>query len=84
MPDVREKQEEISMEEKIICNCCGEEIRVERGIPVQDYLHIKKEWGYFSGKDGKIQQVVLCEACWDNISSQFRIPASATEVTELI
>lgn len=72
------------MEKRIICNCCGKEIKVENGIAMEDYLPIKKEWGYFSGKDGSRQECVLCEACWDNIASRFRIPVSATEITELV
>ena len=72
------------MEKRIICNCCGKQIKVENGIAMEDYLLIKKEWGYFSGKDGSRQECVLCEACWDDIASRFRIPVSATEITELV
>lgn len=36
--------------EKIICNKCGKEIVVTRGIPQEDVLDIEKRWGYFSEK----------------------------------
>ncbi len=72
------------MEKKIICNCCGKEIRMENKIPMEDYLFIRKEWGYFSEKDGKMQEFCLCEACYDDLTSHFRIPVSETEVTELM
>ncbi len=72
------------MEKRIICNCCGKEIKVAGGIAMEDYLPIKKEWGYFSGKDGKLQECILCEVCWDTITSRFRVPVSATEITELV
>lgn len=72
------------MEKRIICNSCGKEIKIARGIAMEDYLPIKKEWGYFSGKDGKRQECILCEACWDEITRHFKIPVSATEMTELI
>ena len=72
------------MEKKIICNCCGKEIGQEPGIIRQDYLHIEKEWGYFSGKDGKKQEFYLCEECYDEITGRFLHPVTTTEVTELI
>ena len=40
--------------EKIICNKCGKEIVVTRGIPQEDVLDIEKQWGYFSEKDGVV------------------------------
>lgn len=72
------------MEKRIICNCCGKEIYAGQGIMTQDYLSIRKEWGYFSNKDGKIQEFNLCEECYDDIISRFQIPVTVTEVTELM
>lgn len=72
------------MEKKVICNCCGREIpQVQEGI-WEDFLHIKKEWGYFSGKDGKLQEFCVCEECYERWISQFRLPVTETEVTELV
>lgn len=70
------------MKKRIMCHCCGREIHVESGIPKQDYLYIKKEWGYFSKKDGKMQEFNLCEECYDDIISRFRIPVTTTDITE--
>lgn len=78
------------MEKRIICNCCGKEICKAEGICEKkgmikaDYLHIKKEWGYFSNKDGRIHEIDLCEDCYDEIVSRFQIPPQNTEVTELV
>ena len=72
------------MNKRIICNCCGKEIPVEQGIAKADYLHVKKEWGYFSGKDGRIQEFTLCENCYDDIVSRFQIPVESADVTELV
>ena len=72
------------MEKTVTCNCCGKGICVEPGINMQDYLYIKKEWGYFSGKDGKIQEFNLCENCYDDMISRFRVPVKDTEMTELV
>ncbi len=41
-------------EDKIICNCCKKMIQEGDAIPRKEYLHVEKEWGYFSDKDGGI------------------------------
>lgn len=74
----------ISMEKKIVCNCCGREIEIKHGIPIQDYLQVRKEWGYFSKKDGEIQEFCLCEDCYDKITGAFLYPVRSAEVTELM
>lgn len=60
---------------KIICNKCGKEIVVENGIAKEDVLSVEKRWGYFSNKDNEVHQFDLCEACYDEITATFRIPA---------
>jgi len=72
------------MMKKIICNSCGKEIKMENGIVQEDYLSIRKEWGYFSRKDGEIHQLILCENCYDNITEMFQRPVLATEITEYV
>lgn len=72
------------MKKRIMCNCCGREIHVEPGISMQDYLYIKKEWGYFSKKDGEMQEFNLCEECYDDIISRFRIPVTTTDIVEFM
>lgn len=72
------------MEKRIICNCCGKVICIEKGLATQDYLYVKKEWGYFSEKDGVIQEFRICEACYDEWIKSFRIPVYTAEVTEVI
>ena len=72
------------MEKKIMCNCCGKTIGTEKDLPKQDYLYIKKEWGYFSKKDGKIQEFRLCEECYDEWIRSFRIPVRSIEATEFV
>lgn len=70
------------MENTIICNCCGKEIAVKNEVPQEDFLHIKKQWGYFSKKDGSLQEMYACEDCFENWTKQFRIPINNTETTE--
>ena len=66
------------------CNCCGKEIIEEQGIQKEDVLAVFKEWGYFSGKDMERHHLVICEACYDNWISGFRIPPKTEERTEVL
>lgn len=72
------------MEKRIICNYCGKTIGMEEGLAKRDYLYVKKEWGYFSEKDGKIQEFRLCEECYDEWIERFRIPVHTIETTEFL
>lgn len=58
---------------EIYCNCCGKVINHKGGIG-EDYLEVKKAWGYFSSKDLTGHAFNLCEACYDKLISQFKIP----------
>ena len=51
---------------KIICNKCG--------MAKEDTLSVQKRWGYFSEKDNEVHAFDLCEACYDELISNFRIP----------
>ena len=73
-----EIKQEDDMEKKICCNMCKREIGQE------DYLDVEKKWGYFSGKDQKIYRFRICEACFDSLIGNFRIPAEGREQTELL
>ena len=66
------------------CNCCGKEIIMEQGMEKEDVLAIVKDWGYFSGKDMEQHSLVICEACYDNWVSGFKIPPKVVERTEAL
>ncbi len=72
------------MTTKRICNGCGKELCQDLGASMAEYLHVTKEWGYFSRKDGIRQEWNLCEDCYDRLLKNFRIPAVSTEMTELV
>lgn len=72
------------MNKKTICNSCGKEIIIRNRIAQEDYLYIKKEWGYFSEKDGVIHEFNLCEKCYDNIVKTFQKPVQTIDVNELM
>lgn len=59
--------------EKIICNKCGKEILVQRGVPQEDVLEVEKCWGYFSEKDNQVDRFDLCEDCYDELVGSFLI-----------
>lgn len=59
--------------EKIICNKCGKEIIISKGVPQEDYLAVEKRWGYHSSKDNQVDCFDLCEECYDEFVGGFKI-----------
>ena len=73
------------MNEKMIkCNLCGNRIKKENEIYIEDFVTIKKTWGYFSQKDGYTHSFVLCEKCYDELVKKFTIPIYEEETAELM
>ena len=70
--------------EKIICNKCGKEILVLRGVPQEDVLEVEKRWGYHSRKDNQVDQFDLCEDCYDELTAGFTVAADEVEETEFL
>lgn len=70
-------------EGRLVCNACGKGLRTENGILKEDIFEGRKEWGFFSNKDMVRHSFLLCEACYDRITSSFAIPPAEEEVTEL-
>ena len=52
---------------------CGRSIPVIQGVPREDVLEVSKRWGYFSEKDNRLDEFDLCEQCYDEIISEFKI-----------
>lgn len=61
--------------EKVFCNICGKEIEKDIYGYHRDYLHIEKDWGYNSNKDGENHSIDICEECYDNLIKSFKIKA---------
>lgn len=68
----------------VICNKCGKTLKEEKGIAMEDYLHVKKEWGYFSKKDGKVWEFNICEECMHILEQELVIPIEKRDKTELL
>lgn len=74
MRQYREELKETKEIRQIICNKCGREIPVSKGVPAEDYLEVEKRWGYPSDKDNQVDRFDLCEDCYDELVRSFRIP----------
>lgn len=70
--------------QKVICNCCGREILVENGIEKEDYLAVKKAWGYFSDRDEELHELDLCESCYERWIQTFIVPVEKRKNRELL
>lgn len=70
--------------EKVVCNLCGRELRLEQGILKEGVFSGDTRWGYFSDRDGEHHQFDLCEECYERLIRQFRVPVSVEEETELL
>ena len=66
------------------CNVCGKKLFVEKGILKEDAFEAKKQWGYFSDRDGTIQRGKICEECFERIAKTFKIPLEEELLTELL
>lgn len=69
---------------KVHCNKCKKEISVENEIIKEGMFSVDYRWDYFSKKDGIKHSFELCEDCYDDFVSEFQIPISEEEYTELV
>lgn len=69
---------------EVRCNQCGRNISSQRDVLQEDVLHIEKNWGYFSEKDGVKHRWILCERCYDKLIQGFAIPIEESDITELL
>ena len=72
------------LEQGIVCNGCGRGLQRENGIYREDFVRIRKKWGYFSSKDTENHELVLCEECYDKLVRRLVVPPEITEETELL
>ena len=79
---VFQKEKEKIFKEACKCNKCGRRIWTERGTLREGVFFGEQVWNYFSGKDGEIHSFCLCEACYDRITGQFKVPVTRTEQSE--
>lgn len=69
----------------IICNKCGRRLQEdETEIVLEDFVLIRKEWGYFSKKDGTIWEMALCEKCFNWLEGELTVPIKKSNQSELL
>lgn len=76
------EQKRNAAKDRVICNGCGKIIAVRQGIPQEGICSVRQMWSYLSGKDGDVDEFVLCESCYDRITESFVVPLTRTEQTE--
>lgn len=65
--------------EKRYCDCCGKEFAMGKDMFIEEFLHIEKEWGYFSNQDGMNLSMDVCERCLMDWIKTFRHKPEVTE-----
>lgn len=71
-------------ENDVYCNMCGKKGKRNQDIPLEDFLYVKKTWGYFSDNDGMTHEFHLCEQCYKELIQKFQIPVTQTEEKEML
>lgn len=61
---------QIEVIEDIICDCCKKSCSVNGDF---EFAKITAHWGYHSQKDLETHNTFLCEKCYDEIISKFKI-----------
>ena len=74
---------EVTMD-NIVCNECGRILKSENGIVREEFVRVCKSWGYFSKKDGKTQEFIICEGCMEKLAQKFTIPVKEYDTVEMI
>ena len=69
--------------EQLRCNQCGRVLE-QKDKDYQDYIHVEKQWGFFSEKDLEYHDFYLCEDCYDRLIRGFKIPVHIREVEEVL
>ncbi len=57
----------------ILCNKCGKKINFKHKFKRQDYLDVKKNWGYHSDYDGQVHSFQICRECYKELINSFEI-----------
>lgn len=69
---------------EFFCNVCGKKIVMEHGILKEDIFEASKEWGYFSKRDLEVHHFNICEDCYENMVSTFKIPVEIIRKKEVL
>lgn len=57
----------------VLCNKCG--LSTDNGMN-REFMDCHNNWGYGTNKDGESEEAHICEKCWDEFSSTFKLPST--------
>jgi len=69
---------------EVKCNQCGHSVRTDKFGYFDDYVSIRKEWGYFSASDGEIHHIDICMDCYTEWIKSFTIPPQIVSTIEYL
>lgn len=69
-------------DKKMVCNKCKKTINTGFDSNREDYLHVVKDWGYFSKRDMQTHEFVICEECYEELLNWFELPVIVTRRNE--
>lgn len=69
---------------EVTCNMCGKKMAVKKGIVLEGLFSANIDWGYFSEKDGEVHQIDICENCYDEWISTFKVPINIVRKNEML
>jgi ribosomal protein L40E len=69
--------------DKVICNKCGREINKYPVGYLDTFFSAQKTWGYGTGYDSETHSFDICAECYAELVSQFKIPITIIDGTEL-
>lgn len=70
--------------QRVVCNQCGKELKVENGYLKEGCFSVDYLFGYFSDKDGLRHHFDLCEECYQKMVDSFRVPVEESIENELL
>lgn len=79
---VRKNRDKSNMQ--VYCNRCGRELNTKHGVVTEGVAGINICWDYFSQNDGSMHMFDLCEPCYFEIISDFKLPVEVKQLKELI
>lgn len=70
--------------ERVVCNQCKKELKVEKGYLKEGCFAADFSFGYFSKRDGIRHRFDLCEDCYNKMVAGFQIPVEEVQENELL
>lgn len=75
------RQEEVEFTEDVLCNKCGNSLKIGHFNEFYGLVEVEFSTGYFSNAlpDGMIYSFSLCEPCLEKLFKEFKLPPTEKE-----